>query len=62
MLRDGLLIVFTLVVPMFLGLEGIFWAAPCADVIAFALTIPVMQTSLKKLKGDARVPVTQPAA
>lgn len=61
-LRDGLLIVFTLVVPMFLGLEGIFWAAPCADVIAFALTIPVMQTSLKKLKGDARVPVTQPAA
>lgn len=52
LLRDGLLIVFSLVVPMFLGLEGIFWAAPCADVLAFAVTLPVMASSLKKLKGE----------
>lgn len=54
LLRDGLLIVFSLVVPMFMGLEGIFWAAPAADILAFAITVPVMFSSLKKLQAEKR--------
>lgn len=41
-LRDVLLILLSLVVPAFLGVTGIFWAAPAADVIAIAITAAVM--------------------
>ena len=41
-LRDVLLIVFSLIVPIFGGVTGIFWAAPFADIIAIAITGIVM--------------------
>ncbi len=42
MLRDALLIVFSLILPVFLGVTGIFWAAPVADVLAMAVTAAVV--------------------
>lgn len=33
-LRDVLLIVFSILMPMFFGVTGIFWGAPIADVLA----------------------------
>lgn len=41
-LRDVLLILFSLIVPVFGGVTGIFWAAPIADVIAILITGSVM--------------------
>lgn len=41
-IRDVFLIVFSLVVPIFLGVTGIFWAAPVADILAIAITSVVM--------------------
>ncbi len=41
-LRDVFLIVFSLIVPMSLGVTGIFWAAPVADILAIAITAVVM--------------------
>ena len=41
-LRDVLLIVFSLIIPIFGGVTGIFWAAPVADVIAIVITGAVM--------------------
>lgn len=37
-LRDALLVVFSLLLPLKLGVTGIFWAAPAADAIAAAVT------------------------
>ena len=37
-LRDALLIVFSLILPLRLGVTGIFWAAPAADTIAILVT------------------------
>lgn len=37
-LRDALLIVFSLILPLRLGVTGIFWAAPAADTIAVLVT------------------------
>ncbi len=48
-LRDVFLIVFSLVVPMFLGVTGIFWAAPIADLLAIAITAVVMVKLWKQL-------------
>lgn len=42
-LRDALLIVFSQLLPLFFGVTGIFWAAPAADVLAIAVTAPVMR-------------------
>lgn len=41
-LRDVLLVVFSLLIPVFLGVTGIFLAAPVADVIAILATVAVM--------------------
>ncbi len=41
-LRDVFLIVLSLIVPVFLGVTGIFWAAPAADILAIAITAVVM--------------------
>ncbi len=49
MLRDILLIVTSLVVPVKLGVTGIFWAAPIADVIAFIPTTIIMIKVKKSL-------------
>lgn len=37
-LRDALLIVFSLLLPLRLGVTGIFWAAPAADAVAAVVT------------------------
>lgn len=51
-LRDVLLIVFSLVVPIFGGVTGIFWAAPIADIIAVSITGIVMARLWKALEQE----------
>lgn len=54
-LRDVVLILFSLLLPVKLGVTGIFWAAPLADVIAMAITIWVMVRVWKQLsQGSGR--------
>jgi Na+-driven multidrug efflux pump len=48
-LRDVLLIIFSLLVPIKFGVTGIFWAAPIADVIAIVITAAVMIRLWKQL-------------
>lgn len=48
-LRDILLIVFSLIVPHLLGVTGVFWAAPLADVFAIIITAFVMIKLWKQL-------------
>jgi len=48
-LRDALLIVFSLTIPIALGVTGIFWAAPVADAIALLITVAVMIRIWKEL-------------
>lgn len=48
-LRDVFLIVLSLIVPIFLGVTGIFWAAPAADILAIAITAVVMVKLWKEL-------------
>ncbi|MCM1399364.1 MAG: MATE family efflux transporter [Clostridium sp.] len=48
-IRDVFLIVFSLVAPMALGVTGIFWAAPVADILATAITSVVMIRLWKQL-------------
>ena len=49
-LRDALLIVFSLLIPVFLGVTGIFWAAPIADILAIFITAAVMIRVWKELE------------
>lgn len=51
-LRDALLIVFSILIPVFMGVTGIFWAAPIADVVAIAVTAGVMARLWKELKAE----------
>lgn len=48
-LRDILLIVFSLIAPRVLGVTGVFWAAPLADVLAILVTAIVMIRLWKQL-------------
>ena len=48
-LRDVLLIVFSLLISVFMGVTGIFWAAPAADVLAIFVTAAVMVRVWKEL-------------
>jgi len=50
-LRDVFLIIFSLVVPMFLGVTGIFWAAPASDILAIVITAAVMAGLWKELSA-----------
>lgn len=52
-LRDLLLIGFSLVIPMAHGVTGIFWAAPAADIVAMLITGGVMVWVWKGLKEEA---------
>lgn len=52
-LRDVLLIVFSLIAPMFWGVTGIFWAAPIADIIAIVITAIVMMDLWKQLGSES---------
>lgn len=51
-LRDVLLIIFSLIVPIFGGVTGIFWAAPIADSIAIVITGIVMVKLWKSLEQE----------
>ncbi len=51
-LRDVLLIIFSLIVPIFGGVTGIFWAAPIADIIAIFITGIVMVRLWKILERE----------
>lgn len=55
-LRDVLLIVFSILAPMFLGVTGIFWAAPAADGIAMLITAAVMVRLWRELGETVRQP------
>lgn len=59
-LRDVLLIVFSLLVPMAFGVTGIFWAAPIADVFAAVITAVVMIKLWKELGQDNTASVLAP--
>lgn len=58
-LRDVFLIVLSLIIPVFLGVTGIFWAAPVADVLAIAITAVVMVQLWKQLSGEQAGNVTE---
>ena len=51
-LRDILLIAFSLIAPQTLGIAGVFWAAPLADILASAVTTIVMIKQLRKMEDD----------
>ena len=51
-LRDVLLIVFSIAAPMVWGVTGIFWAAPISDVMAIAVTAVVMLRLWNQLKAE----------
>lgn len=51
-LRDVLLIVFSLLIPVFSGVTGIFWAAPIADILAIVITAAVMVRVWKELSRE----------
>lgn len=52
-LRDALLIIFSLIIPVFLGVTGIFWAAPIADILAILITAVVMFRVWKELRHES---------
>lgn len=58
-LRDVFLIVLSLIVPVFLGVTGIFWAAPAADILAAAITAVVMIGLWKQLNAADENPVSE---
>jgi cytidylate kinase len=60
-LRDALLIVFSLIAPTVLGVTGIFWAAPLADVIALAITAVVMVRLWNELSANTVTDVSSDA-
>lgn len=53
-LRDALLIVFSLLLPVTMGVTGIFWAAPIADVLAILVTAAVMVSVWKELGREKK--------
>lgn len=53
-LRDVLLIVFSLLIPVAMGVTGIFWAAPIADVLAILVTAAVMVRVWKELGQEKK--------
>ena len=59
-LRDVLLIVFSLLLPVFMGVTGIFWAAPAADVLAIFVTAAFMVRVWKELGQEKKT--QEPAA
>ena len=50
-LRDVLLIVFSLIIPTQMGVTGIFWAAPAADLVAMVITVVVIARVWKQLSA-----------
>lgn len=54
-LRDVLLIAFSLLLPAALGVTGIFWAAPIADLLAVLITAAVMIRIWKELEHGTKI-------
>lgn len=54
-LRDVLLIIFSLLIPVFSGVTGIFWSAPVADILAILITAAVMARVWKELSCESKV-------
>ena len=54
-MRDVLLIVLSIIAPTLWGVSGIFWAAPIADILAFAVTIMVMLYERKQLPSAVKM-------
>ena len=52
-LRDVLLIALSLVIPTQMGVTGIFWAAPAADILAMAVTAVVILRVWRQLSVPA---------
>ncbi|MCM1193766.1 MAG: cytidylate kinase family protein [Blautia sp.] len=61
-LRDILLIVLAIVMPMGMGIMGILWSAPVADVIAMVITAAVVARVWKTMGAENRPADNQPAA
>lgn len=55
-LRDILLIVLSLIFPTRMGVIGVLWAAPAADVIAIVITAVVIARVWKQMEGTASMP------
>ena len=53
-LRDILLIALAILMPMKMGIMGILWSAPVADMIAMAITIVVVTQVWKTMETDGR--------
>ena len=51
-LRDILLIVLAILMPMRMGIMGILWSAPVADVIAMVVTTVVVTQVWQKMGAD----------
>lgn len=47
------LIPLILILPLFMGLDGILYAGPCADFIAFAVTLIMISIELKAMRQKA---------
>lgn len=52
-LRDVLLIAFSLIIPTRMGVTGIFWAAPAADLVATVITAVAIARVWKQLSVPA---------
>ncbi|MCH5278547.1 MAG: MATE family efflux transporter [Christensenellaceae bacterium] len=53
-LRDAFLIIASILIPIALGVTGIFWAAPIADILAIAITAFVMVRLWKQLTREEK--------
>ncbi|NBI68919.1 MATE family efflux transporter [Pseudoflavonifractor sp. 60] len=53
-LRDVLVIVLAILLPVRMGIMGILWSAPVADLIAMAITAAVVLQVWKKMGADAQ--------
>ena len=40
-----------LILPRFMGIEGMFYAGPIADLLSVAITLPLLLRYLKRLRG-----------
>ena len=59
-LRDILLIVLAILMPMQMGIMGILWSAPVADVIAMVITVAVVIQVWRKMGADSLPAEEQP--
>jgi putative MATE family efflux protein len=51
--RNVLLIAGMAVMPLLMGIEGVFWSGPVSDVLITALSAVMLATAMRKLKGSS---------